>query len=90
MTLEEFREKALRESNKKRQVHNAPPLSLDVELNNAAQAFARELAKAKKFEHSDPSSRPNQGENLFQECLSHGRRAIYQYRINRTVLHTRD
>ena len=49
MTLEEFREKALRESNKKRQVHNAPPLSLDVELNNAAQAFAKELAKAKNL-----------------------------------------
>ena len=66
-----FREKILSETNKKRQLHGASPLFLDTKLNDAAQAFATQLAKEQAFKHSDPNSRPNEGENIYKECISH-------------------
>jgi uncharacterized protein YkwD len=37
----------------------------DDNLANAAQQWANQMAQAQDFDHSDPNSRPGQGENLY-------------------------
>ncbi|KAH7382849.1 CAP domain-containing protein [Cadophora sp. MPI-SDFR-AT-0126] len=44
---------------------NCAPLNWDSNLASAAQAWAEAMAKSQNFDHSDPNSRENQGENLY-------------------------
>jgi hypothetical protein len=51
--------------NRERQAAGAPPLRWDPALALAAQAYGPALAARGRLSHSDPSSRPGQGENLW-------------------------
>ena len=73
MTLEEFRQDTFKAVNEKRRIHNAPAMTLDAGLNERTHSFAKWLASERKFEHSPAASRPNEGENVFKECASHGK-----------------
>jgi uncharacterized protein YkwD len=64
--------KALAEHNAKRSIHNAPAMTLDPELNRAAQAYATELANKKVVEHLPKDQRKGQGENLAKRCSKPG------------------
>lgn len=60
--------------NDARRAVGSPPLAWDAGLAGAARAYAEELASTGRFEHSAPSSRPGQGENLWV-----GTRGAYTY-----------
>ncbi|XP_031567588.1 secreted protein PRY1-like [Actinia tenebrosa] len=64
----ECQSKALAEHNAKRTIHNSPPMTLDPQLNSAAQAYAEKLASSKTVEHSPQNERQGQGENLAKRC----------------------
>lgn len=56
--------------NSARRDAGVPALRWDASLAADAEAYAEEMARTRRFEHSDQSSRPGQGENLFMG--SHG------------------
>ena len=82
--MHDFRADALHESNRERAVHLANGLSdepnnnsgnklvLDEGLNIAAQRYAQKIAAERKPAHSDPASRPTQGENIAVACNNIG------------------
>ncbi len=55
----------LAEHNDARQEVGVAPMTLDDDLSRQALAYAEELARTGRFEHSTSASRPNQGENLW-------------------------
>jgi hypothetical protein len=55
----------LREHNLARRAVGTPDMVLDPELNRQALAYAEQLARTQIFEHSPPSARQGQGENLW-------------------------
>ena len=56
---------SLRLHNEAREEVGTPDLVLDEELNKQALAYAEELARTGRFEHSDRDTREGQGENLW-------------------------
>jgi uncharacterized protein YkwD len=66
LDLNELRQEALTAHNQYRQKHRAPPLKLNIELNEIAQRYAEELAAKDLFQHSQNTWKgENIGENLF-------------------------
>ncbi len=55
----------LAEHNEARDEVGVGPMALDDDLSRQALAYAEELARTGRFEHSASASRPNQGENLW-------------------------
>ena len=55
----------LREHNEARAEVGVPDLVLSDDLSRQALAYAEELARTGRFEHSDGADRPGQGENLW-------------------------
>ncbi|CAB3991903.1 PRY1-like isoform X1 [Paramuricea clavata] len=68
--LDVFQQSALEAHNKYRQFHNSPPLVQNSEMSSQATEFAQKLAKSSinDAEHSQKSSRENQGENVYVGC----------------------
>ncbi|XP_022220824.2 Golgi-associated plant pathogenesis-related protein 1 isoform X2 [Drosophila obscura] len=58
----DFAEDCLKKHNEYRKKHSAPDLTLDQELSNGAESYAKELAEKDVFEHSKA---PGLGENLY-------------------------
>ena len=70
MDLKKMRELELSEHNQLRALHGADPLTLNNDLNEMAQKYAKVLAKKKKMEHSKDRKLKGKegewvGENLF-------------------------
>ena len=60
---------ALKEHNKFRATHGAPPMTLNETMCDEATAYAQELAKRKSgLKHSPKEEREGQGENLSMGC----------------------
>ena len=57
---------ALDAHNRYRDIHDSPTMKLNPKLCQEAQAYAEELAKSGKFEHSKGLK---DGENLAMKCL---------------------
>lgn len=55
--------------NKFRKVHEVPPMTLDTQMCEEAEEYAKHLARRGIFEHSDT----NHGENLAFFCSSYGK-----------------
>lgn len=55
----------LRTHNEAREEVGTPPMELDDDLSAQALEYAQELARTGQFQHSPPSDRPGQGENLW-------------------------
>ena len=81
--MQHFRAEALAESNRERSIHlfnglsNFPgslqnKLVLDEGLNIAAQRYAQKIAAERRPAHSDPATRPKQGENIAVACNNIG------------------
>jgi len=62
----DFVERLLDLHNRERTRIGQPPLTWDAQLAEHAQAWARELAARDAFEHSQPATRPGEGENLWR------------------------
>ena len=71
----EMLEVMLERHNAARAAVGVAPLILDTDLNEAALAYAEELAASGRFEHSDRSTREGQGENLWT-----GTQGAFSYR----------
>ena len=65
--LQKFRQDALVCHNTYRQMHHAPPLVNDGELEKSAQDYAEKLAQSGIFVHSPPAERNFAGENLYED-----------------------
>jgi len=48
-------------------------MTLDADLNKAAQDYADQIAQAKVVKHSAKADRPGQGENLAMKCSNPGK-----------------
>ena len=75
LDLNELRQEALTVHNQYRQKHRAPPLKLNIELNEIAQGYAEELAAKDNFQHSQNTWKGESiGENLYMcsGCLITG------------------
>ena len=72
LDLDVFQQSALEAHNKYRQFHNSPPLVQNSEMSAQATECAQKLAKSSinDAEHSQKSSRENQGENVYVGCLT--------------------
>ena len=53
-----------------RSYHDAPPMTLNDEMNQAAKKYATKIANSGRFQHSKKGNRPGQGENLVMSCSS--------------------
>ena len=62
----DYRQDALQEHNKFRNIHEAPAMTLNNDMNTGAEDWARELFEEGKFEHSNSEH----GENLYYGCSS--------------------
>ncbi len=62
-----FQQQMLDAHNTHRTNHGVPPLELDDELNQSAQAYAEKLADMNKLVHSGTKGL---GENLYELCSS--------------------
>ncbi|CAH3041090.1 Golgi-associated plant pathogenesis-related protein 1-like [Pocillopora damicornis] len=60
----------LKEHNRFRAIHDAPPMTLDREMCNSAAQWAKYIAEQGSLEHSTEDQRPEQGENLSMGCSS--------------------
>jgi len=69
----ECQTKGLSQHNAKRLIHNSPSMTLDADLNKAAQDYADQIAQAKVVKHSAKADRPGQGENLAMKCSNPGK-----------------
>ncbi|XP_048578797.1 protein PRY1-like isoform X2 [Nematostella vectensis] len=61
---------ALSVHNKFREVHNAPPMTLNTEMSKAAKNYAEKLARTRTFRHASEGERDGAGENLSFGCSS--------------------
>ncbi|EDO40545.1 predicted protein, partial [Nematostella vectensis] len=69
----EFEEEALLTHNNFRQVHNAPPMTLNRELSLQAKGYAEKIANLGALQHSSSGERGEDvGENLAVGCKSFG------------------
>ena len=60
----------LEKHNAFRAKHGSPPMTLDDEMSESAEKYAKHLAKISKLEHSDSKDRNGNGENLWYGCSS--------------------
>ena len=51
-----------------RAVHDSPPMTLNREMSDAAEAYAKQIANSGMLRHSSKDERPDQGENLSMGC----------------------
>ncbi len=63
--LQKFRQETLKWHNYYREIHHAPPLVNDAELDRAAQDYAEKMAKSGTFAHSSADERNGAGENIY-------------------------
>ena len=70
--LGSFEEEGLAAHNKYRKIHKAKPMRLDGSLTQQAMNYAERLASEGRLQHSSPTERPGQGENLARRCGSRG------------------
>lgn len=70
----DFEHAALIAHNKLRKIHNSPMLAFSAKLTRDAQKYALDLISihGAALVESLPKSRPDQGENLFMDCDTHG------------------
>ncbi|KAK3735193.1 hypothetical protein QZH41_017944, partial [Actinostola sp. cb2023] len=68
-----FEPEALQTHNNFRSVHNAPPMTLNNELNQQAKAYAQKIADLGALQHSSSNERGQDvGENLAMGCSTFG------------------
>ena len=65
--------------NELRALHGSPPMKLSVVLNDAAQAYAEELARIDNMQHAKNLQQLGQGENLAYAWSSDGASADYAW-----------
>ncbi|UJR18163.1 hypothetical protein I4U23_005063 [Adineta vaga] len=75
ISIEEYRQQALKQHNIYRSKHCTPPLKLNASLNDIAQKYAEKLAKEQIFQHSNNKFNGQwMGENLY---MSGGGKLLY-------------
>jgi hypothetical protein len=68
--LQKYRLMILKNTNKYRAMHHAPPLEEDPKLDMDAQAYADEMARTGNFAHAPANVRNGAGENLFSSSYT--------------------
>lgn len=68
----DYRQDALDQHNDFRRIHDAPSMTLDDSMNAAAEEYAHKLFKLGYLKHSNRTTRPGQGENLYYGCSTAG------------------
>lgn len=66
--MTDYEQEALEEHNKFRRSHSAPPMKLNKQMSQMAQAYAQKIASMGVLKHSLPNERKGQGENLAMGC----------------------
>ena len=62
--------------NKFRQVHQAPPMTLDRQMCDDAEAYAKKLAAMGTLVHSPRADRKGHGENLSMGCSTNAAQSM--------------
>ncbi|KAL9952266.1 hypothetical protein ACROYT_G039492 [Oculina patagonica] len=68
VAVADYRQDGLNKHNEFRAIHDASAMTLDDDMNTAAEEYAQTLFELGYLKHSDRDSRPEQGENLAMGC----------------------